>query len=63
MFLDVLPLYLYTVPVAAITALVLKWDIQWVYMLVMSEELIKLLFGIKRYLSRRWINNITRDFQ
>jgi len=62
MLLDVLPLYLYTVPVAAITALLLKWDIQWVYFLIMAEEFIKFTLGYKRYRSRRWINNITRDF-
>jgi Na+-driven multidrug efflux pump len=62
LFLDVIPLYVYTVPVAAITALLLKWDIQWVYLLVVCEEIIKIAFGMWRYRSRRWINNITRDF-
>lgn len=61
MLMDVLPLYIYTVPIAALTALVLKWDIQWVYILVMCEEVIKLFVGIWRYRSRKWINNITRD--
>lgn len=62
MLLDVLPLYIYTVPVAAITALVLKWDIQWVYSLIMIEEFIKAATGYKRIRSKKWINNVTREF-
>jgi len=62
MLLDVLPLYLYTVPLAAVTALLLNWDIQWVYFIILSEDILKFIFGFKRYKSRRWINNITRDF-
>ncbi|MGI6577778.1 MAG: MATE family efflux transporter [Eubacteriales bacterium] len=61
MLMDVLPLYLYKVPIAAITALVLKWDIMWVYLLVVSEEFIKFTIGVLRYRSRKWINNITRE--
>ena len=62
MLLDVLPLYLYRVPVAALTALVLKWDITWVYLLLTCEEFIKFFTGVLRYRSKKWINNITRDF-
>lgn len=62
MLLDVIPLYAYTVPVAGITALILKWDIQWVYTLILLEEFVKFAFGYKRFRSQRWINNITRSF-
>ena len=62
MLLDVLPLYLYRVPVAAITALILKLDIFWVFPLLTGEDLIKFVIGLWRYRSRKWINNITREF-
>lgn len=61
MFIDVIPLYLYAVPVAALSALVFKADIMIVYLLINIEELIKIILGAIRIRSRKWINNLTRE--
>ena len=50
MLLDVLP-STSTPCLAAITALVLKWDIQWVYSLILVEEFIKAP-GYKEFAAR-----------
>jgi len=62
MIIDTTFLWLLAVPLAAFTGLVLRWDILWVYLLIQSEEIFKCLAGIWRYMSGKWIRNITRDF-
>ena len=61
MIIDVAAMYVYAVPAAALSALVFKADITLVYTLIMAEEFIKCLFGSKRFVSRQWIRNLTRD--
>ncbi len=57
--LDGFVIWLVGVPLAALGAFVLMLPIQWVYLLVLSEELTKFVLGLKRYLSGKWINNLT----
>jgi len=57
--LDGFVIWLVGVPLAALGAFVLMLPIQWVYLLVLSEELTKFVMGLKRYLSGKWINNLT----
>ena len=59
MYIDVLALYLYAVPAAAIVALVFKADMTVVYIFIVLEEIIKLVVGMKRFVSRNWIRNVT----
>lgn len=61
MYIDVGAMYLYTVPVAALTGLVLKWDIAIVYTLILLEEAVKTVFGFVRYRSGKWIRSVARD--
>lgn len=58
--LDGFVIWLVGVPLAAIGAFYFKLPIQWVYFLVLSEELTKFIFGVRRYFSHKWINNLTR---
>ncbi len=58
--LDGFVIWLVGVPLAALGAFYFLLPIQWVYFLVLSEEITKFIFGLKRYFSRKWINNLTQ---
>ncbi len=59
LILDGFVIWLVGVPLAAIGAFIFMLPIQWVYFLVLSEELTKFTLGLRRYFSRKWINNLT----
>jgi putative MATE family efflux protein len=58
--LDGFVIWLVGVPLAALGAFYFMLPIEWVYFLVLSEELTKFIFGLQRYFSRRWINNLAQ---
>jgi putative MATE family efflux protein len=60
MLMDVLPMWLAGVPAAFITALLLKWPIQYVFLATRIEDVIKVFLGIYRLRSGRWINDLVR---
>jgi len=60
LFLDGVIIWLFGVPLAIITAFVLHLPIYWVYMAIMLEEALKFVIGIIRYLSRKWIHDLTQ---
>ena len=57
--LDLVPLWCCSVPLVALTGLVLRLDIFWVYLSIFVEESLKFTFGMKRFLSRQWIHDLT----
>ena len=57
LYIDVAALWLIAVPLAYLGGLVFGLP---VYLLASSEEIIKLLFGLKRVLSNKWINNVVK---
>jgi len=59
LILDGFVIWLVGVPLAAIGAFYFMLPIHLVYLLVLSEELTKFVFGVKRYFSKKWINNLT----
>lgn len=59
MFLEMGSVWLIGVPAAFIGALVFKWPVQYVVILVMIEEVVKFVIGIPRVLSKKWIRQIT----
>lgn len=61
MYLDIGAMYLWSIPLAAIAGLVLHWDILWVYLLIVSEDLIKSAIGFVRFRSGKWVRNVTRE--
>ena len=61
--IDVLPLWLFTVPLMAVCALVLKLPVIWVCLCLQSETVCKFPLGILRFRSRKWIHDITRSIE
>lgn len=47
------------VPLAFFGAFGLGLPIHWVYLMVLTNELVKMLLGLKRFFSQRWINKLT----
>jgi putative MATE family efflux protein len=58
-FLDVGGLWLAAIPAVALAVLVFHLPPQWVYMCMLLENLVKAVGGLIRFLSRKWIKNIT----
>ena len=59
LFLDGIIIWIVGVPMAYLAAFVLDLPVYLVYLFAMSEEATKWVLGIHRYLSRKWINNLT----
>ena len=59
LFLDGIIIWIVGVPMAYLGAFVWHFPVYLVYLCAMSEEATKWVLGIRRYLSRRWINNLT----
>ena len=56
--LDTCGVWLIGVPLVFLGGLVWHLPIYWVYALVYTEEIFKLLLGVPRILSKKWINNL-----
>ena len=61
MYLDVSSMYLWAIPLGALAGLVFKVDILWVYLLIVSEDIIKSVIGLIRFISGKWVKNVTRE--
>jgi putative MATE family efflux protein len=59
LFLDGIIIWIVGVPMAYLAAFVWHLPVYLVYLCAMSEEATKWILGIHRYLSRKWINNLT----
>ena len=59
LLIDILPLWLIGVPAAVVTGLVLGLSAPWVYLALNVEELTRLVAGLLRVRSGRWIHNLT----
>jgi len=59
MKIDLSTVWLIGVPLAFIGALVFKWPIHYVVLLVAFEEVVKALLGIPIIKSKKWIKNLT----
>ncbi len=59
-FLDGVVIWVVGVPTAFFTAFVLDLQVYWVYLAIMSEEIVKFIIGLWRVYSRKWIHNLTR---
>jgi putative MATE family efflux protein len=55
---DALSVWLVGVPLAFIGATVIKLPVLTVYLLVATEEVVKFILGLQRFLSKKWINNL-----
>lgn len=52
-------IWLVGVPAALLGAFVLNLPVYWVYLMVMSDELTKFAISLYRFVSRKWIHNLT----
>ena len=57
--MDFISSWLVGVPLTAYAAFVLHWEFHYVYMMMLTESLIKLLLCSHRYLKQHWIKNLT----
>lgn len=60
---DALPLWCGSLLFSVFAAFCLRLPTKLVYLLIMSDEIIKLPLIIWRYRSKKWINNITRELK
>lgn len=58
-FLDLFPLWLFSIPLAALAGLVFQVGIFWVYLATFAENLLKFIFGMRRFRSGAWIHDVT----
>ena len=61
--IDLTPLGAVALPLAVLSGLVFQLGILWVYLSMMSENVVKTVLGTKRFLSGRWINDVTLSVQ
>lgn len=61
MFLDGFIIWIVGVPLAAAGAFVFELPVYLVYLCAMAEEVTKWILGMRRYRSRRWIHNLTKQ--
>jgi Na+-driven multidrug efflux pump len=60
LFLDGVIIWVLGVPMAVLGGFLLHLPVYWVYLMVMSEELMKCILGLRRYFSRKWIHDLTQ---
>ncbi len=59
--IDTMPLWLVSLPMAAICGLVLELSAFWVIAAMATERIVKFFFGFARYRSKKWINDVTQQ--
>lgn len=60
--IDILPLWLISIPIAALCGLVLKTGILWVYLAMVIEHIVKCILGHLRYRTGKWVRDVTENF-
>lgn len=63
LIIDTAGVWFIGVPLAFIGGLVWKLPIYWVYALIVLEEVFKAIIGVKRFMSKKWINNLVNCSQ
>ena len=60
LFIDVTTMWGCSILLSAIAAFVLKWSVPMVYVILMSDEIIKVPLCTVRFKTYKWLNNVTR---
>jgi putative MATE family efflux protein len=60
LYLDVITMWGGSILFGALAAFIFNWSVPVVYVILMSDEIIKIPLITLRYKSRKWINNVTR---
>ncbi len=58
MYMEIFSIWLIGVPAALIGGFVLRLPVEGVYLMVLSEELVKVIIIFRRYLSRKWVHDL-----
>ncbi|SHJ81830.1 MATE family efflux transporter [Hespellia stercorisuis] len=61
LLIDMGTLWGFSIVMGSLAAFVFKWPVMAVYVCLVSDEIVKLPFSIKRYRSYKWLNNVTRE--
>ena len=61
LFIDITTMWCGSIAIGLLAAFVFKWSVPIVYIILMSDELIKIPLTVWRYKSKKWLNNVTRD--
>jgi putative MATE family efflux protein len=61
--IDISTLWLVSVPLSLISAFVFKLPLIYVILAIMLDEIIKVFLGLWRFTSKKWVKNITKDFE
>ena len=61
--IDVIPLWLVGVPMAALAGLVFHWDVQRVYLMTYCEQIAKGALCLWRMRSGKWVHNLVANNQ
>ncbi len=59
LLVEVIPMWLIAIPLVFFGGLHLRLPLVYVYILSYTEEVIKMVLGLKRYFSKKWIHNVT----
>lgn len=62
LIMDIGALWCLIIPIGAMAAFWLKLPVTIVYIILTSDEILKIGFVVWRYRSYKWLNNVTRDF-
>ena len=57
--IDLSPLWAVSIPIAALSGLVFKLGIFWVYLGIISENIVKAVLGLWRFKTGKWIRDVT----
>ena len=57
--IDLIPLWTVAIPLAALAGLVVKAGIFWVYLAMMSENVVKSFVGFLRFRTGKWVRDVT----
>jgi putative MATE family efflux protein len=58
-FIDAGVIWIIGVPIAYLGAFIFQLPIHWVYLMVVTEEIVKLSLGLLRFFKGRWIHSLT----
>ncbi|MCL2401939.1 MAG: MATE family efflux transporter [Oscillospiraceae bacterium] len=61
MYIDVVALYLFALPMASVSGLVIGAGLAVVYSAILLEELVRTTLLFRRVRSKKWINDVTRE--
>lgn len=62
LIMDLVAVYFIGLPLGVLGQAVWNLSIQWVFALFTSQEIFKFILCIRRFISKRWINNLVHDF-